>query len=180
MIFPAVGRLGRLSAFMCVAVAIVGVFAELALAWVWLSPDYVASMVVPRLGLANAPALIDGWTRFLGFLVSMVPMGVLLFMLHQSFKLFDAYRRGDVFTDDAPKRLRRIGLSMVALAPLCPLAAAALGMLMTSANPPGQRILAIGIGLDDMLIGILGGMVLAIGHVMVEAKRLADENRQIV
>lgn len=178
--FPAVGRLGRLSAFMCFAVAITGALVELALAWVWLSPDAVASLVVPRLGLANAPALIDGWTRFLCFLVSMVPMSVLLFMLHQSFGLFDAFRRGDVFTDQSLQRLRRIGLSVVALAPLRPLTATLLGVIMTSANPPGQRIVAFGIGIDDLFIAILGGLVVAIGHVMVEANRLADDSRQIV
>lgn len=180
LIFPVAGRLGRLSAFMCVAVAIIGAAAELALVWVWLSPDTVASLVVPRLGLGHASVLIDGWTRFACFAVSMVPMSVLLFMLRQTFELFDAYRRGEVFTDDAPRRLRHIGMSLMALAVLQPLSAALIGTIMTAANPPGQRILAIGIGLGDVLIGVAGGLVLAIGHVMVEAKRLADDNRQIV
>jgi len=49
--FPAVGSLGRLSAFMCVVVAVGGALAELALIWVWLSPSLVETLVVPRLGL---------------------------------------------------------------------------------------------------------------------------------
>ena len=41
-------------------------------------------------------------------------------------------------------------------------------------------MLVIGLGLDDYMIAVFGGLILAIGHVMVEARRLADDNRQIV
>jgi Protein of unknown function (DUF2975) len=178
--FPAVGPLGRLSAFMCVVVAVGGALAELALIWVWLSPGTVEMFMVPRLGLGAAPVALDGWTRLAGFLVCMVPMAVLGYLLHQAYELFDSYRLGNVFTATAPVRLRRIGFCMVALAILRPLTATLLGLLLTMVNPPGQRILAIGLSLDDYMIAAFGGLILAIGHVMVEAKRLADENRQIV
>ncbi len=55
-----------------------------------------------------------------------------------------------------------------------------LGLVLTWGNLPGQRILALSIGIDDYMIAALGGLVLAIGHVMTEAARLADDNRQIV
>ncbi|MEQ1612422.1 MAG: DUF2975 domain-containing protein, partial [Hyphomicrobiaceae bacterium] len=115
-----------------------------------------------------------------GFAVSMIPMTVLLYLLHQAYALFDAFRLGNVFTADAPVRLRRIGSCMVALALLRPLAATLLGLALTWSNPPGQRILAIAISIDDYMIAAFGGLVLAIGHVMVDAARLADDNRQIV
>jgi hypothetical protein len=176
----AVGPLSRLSATMCVVVAVGGAFAELALAWVWLSPTYVEALVVPRLGLGAETVALDGLTRFAGFAVSMLPMAVLFYLLYQAYALFDAYRVGDVFTDNAPVLLRRIGMSMFVLALLRPLTATLLGVVLTASNPPGQRILSIGVSLDDYMIALFGGLILAIGHVMVEAKRLADENRQIV
>lgn len=70
--FPAAGSLGRLSAAMCVAVAIGGALAELVLAWVWFWPETVQSYVVPHLGLAGASVALDGTTRGLGFAVSMI------------------------------------------------------------------------------------------------------------
>ena len=85
-----------------------------------------------------------------------------------------------MFTTDAPVRMRRIGLCILVLALLRPLTSTMLGLILTSANPPGQRILALSIGIDDYMIAALGGLVLAIGHVMTEATRIADENRQIV
>lgn len=178
--FPAVGPLGRFAAVMCFVVAIGGALAELALAWVWLSPSLVETLVAPRIGLAAGVAALDGGTRLVGFAVSMLPLSVLLYALHQAYKLFDAYRLGNVFTLDAPVRLRRIGQSMLALAVLRPLTATLLGLVLTASAPPGQRILAIGISIDDYMIAVFGGLILAIGHVMVEAARLAEDNRQIV
>ena len=178
--FPAVGPLGRLSAIMCVVVAVGGALAEVALAWVWLSPSLVETLVVPRLGLSGYSLTFDGMSRLCGFAISMAPMAVLFFLLHQAFLLFDAYRVGDVFTAKAPVRLRRIGIAMLVLAMLRPISATLLGVLLTLANPPGQRVVAITLNLDDYMIAAFGGLVLAIGHVMVEANRIVREHQQIV
>jgi hypothetical protein len=178
--FPAVGKLGRLSAIMCGVVAVGGALAELALIWVWLSPALVQTLVVPRLGIGPYAVALDGWSRATGFVISMFPMAVLGYLLHQAFVLFDGYRIGNVFTDVAPVRLRRIGVCMLALAALRPVATALLGVVLTMSNPPGQRILSIGVSIDDYMIAAFGGLVLAIGHVMVQANQLADDHRQIV
>ncbi|MFA5902142.1 MAG: DUF2975 domain-containing protein [Hyphomicrobium sp.] len=178
--FPAVGPLGRLSALMCVVVAVGGALAEIALAWVWLTPSWVEAYVVPHLALRGVPVAFDLTTRLMAFAASMIPMAVLLYLLHQAYALFDAFRIGNVFTTEAPIRLRRIGSCIVALAILRPLTATLLGLILTWSNPPGQRILALSLGIDDYMIAALGGLVLAIGHVMAEAARIADDNRQIV
>lgn len=178
--FPAVGKLGRLSAFMCFVVALGGALAEIAVIWIWLSPELLQTLVVPRLGLIDAPVDLKSTTRLIGFAISMVPMAVLFFMLHQAYELFDTYRLGNIFAAQAPSRLRRIGLSTIALAFLRPLTGALLTVALTAANPQGQRHLAISISLDDYMLAAFGGLLLAIGHVMVEATRLAEENRQFV
>jgi hypothetical protein len=177
---PTLGRLERLSAFMCWVVAAGGAFAGLALIWIWLSPTIIETVVVPRLGLAGVPVTLDAATRAVCFAVTSVSAAVLGWLLYQAYALFDAYRRGHVFTDDAPARLRRIGVSMLVLAALRPVTVALLGVILTWPNPPGQRILTLGVGLDDIMLATFGGLILAIGHVMAEAKRLSDDNRAIV
>jgi Protein of unknown function (DUF2975) len=177
---PAIDRLGRLSTFMCAVVVVGGFLAELAFIWIWFSPTAVETMVVPGLGLAGVPVALDGWTRATAFAVCILPMSVLGWMLYQAYVLFDGYRLRRIFTDEAPLLLRRIGLSLLAFALLRPVTATLLGVVLTWSNPPGQHILAIGISIDDYMIAAIGGLLLAIGHVMVEANRLADENRQIV
>lgn len=172
--------LRRLGTGMCFAVAIGGALAELALAWVWLSPDYVQAFVVPHLGLGGAAVSLDRVTRALGFAVSMLPLSVLFYALHQAYELFDGYRLGRILNADAPVRLRRIGFAMLVLAVLRPLANTLLGCVLTASNPEGQRILAIQLTIDDYMIAAFGGLILAIGHAMAEAARIADDHRQII
>jgi Protein of unknown function (DUF2975) len=173
-------KLRKLSAIMCFAIAIGGAFAEIALAWIWLFPDYVQTYVVPHLGLMGAPVALDFGTRLLGFAVCMIPLSVIFYASHQAFVLFEAFRIGDVFTASAPVRLRRIGLSMLALAVLQPITSTLLGLVLTASNPEGQRILSLGFSINDYLFALFGGLILAIAHVMVEATRMADDHRQII
>jgi len=177
---PSLGSIARLSRRMCAVIAIGAALSLGAVIWVWLSPGFIEQHMAQRLGLAGASIAVDAGTRLVGFAVSMVPMAVLLVLLSDAFLLFDGYRRGEIFTDAAPARLRRIGLCMIALAVLRPLTATVLGVVLTAGNPPGERFLSIGLSMDDYMIGAFGGLILAIGHVMVEAKRLADETREIV
>jgi hypothetical protein len=172
--------LSKIAAVMCIVVAVGGALAELALLWVWLSPGSVEAFVVPHLGLGTTPVALGSGQRVAGFLISMIPLSVLFYALHQAYELFDGYRCGDVFSAKAPVRLRRIGFAMLALAPLRPLTNAALGALLTSLNPPGQKLLVLGLSIDDYMIALFGGLILAIGHVLVEANRLADDHRQII
>jgi hypothetical protein len=172
--------LRRIGAIMCFVVGFGGAAAGMVLAWVWLSPAYVDAFIVAHLNLGGVAVAHDGATRVLGFLVSMIPLSVLFYALHQAYELFDGYRRGNVFSDDAPVRLRRIGFAMIALALLRPLDNTLLGLVLTVSNAPGARILAIGLNIDDYMIAAFGGLILAIGHAMFEAARMADDHRQIV
>lgn len=177
---PHLRALSRLAATMCFAVAIGGALAELLLAWVWLSPHLVETLVAPHVGLGTAPVTADATARLLGFLVSMAPLSVLFYALHQAYELFDSFRLGNLFTGDAPLRLRRIGFSMLTLAVLKPITDALLSMVLTMGNAESQRMLVIGLGIDDYMIAVFGGLILAIGHVMVEAGRIAEDGRSII
>jgi hypothetical protein len=173
-------RLRRLSAVMCVVIPAAATLTMAALVLVWLSPHQVATLLAPRLGLADVALAHDPRTRLLGFLVSMVPVSVLLGALAQAYRLFAGFRAGHTVSSDAAVRLRRIGMAMLAIAALRPLTGAILSALLTAANAPGQQHLVLGISSDDWMIATFGGLILAIGHVMVEAARLADENRQFI
>jgi Protein of unknown function (DUF2975) len=177
---PEKGPLGRLSTLMCGVIVLGAVLSEIALCWIWLSPDLVKAWVAPRLLLADVPVDLSISARLWSFAICMVPMGVLLYMLRQAFLLFEAYRTGRIFAADAPVRLRRIGWCLAAIGLLRVAVVAAVGLVLTAANPPGQRILAIAVSLDDYMIAAFGGLILAIGQVMVEANRLADDYQQIV
>jgi Protein of unknown function (DUF2975) len=172
--------LQRLASIMCIAIIIGAVIAEITLVWVWLFPEYVVEYVTPYLGLYGWPVSLDFSSRLIGFLLCMIPLAVIYYAGYQAFVLFDAFRRGEVFTSNAPILLRRVGFCMFALAILHPIIHALLSLALTISNPEGQRILSISVNLNDYMFALFGGLILAIAHVMVEAARIADENQQIV
>jgi hypothetical protein len=154
--------------------------AALALAWLWLSPVRVETMVVKHLAISPGPLALDDGTRLLGFLISMLPMSALFYALFEAFRLLSDVASGQVFTPMMTVRLRRIGLAVIVLGLMRPLSAALVGVALTSARAPGARELAIGVSFDDYMIALFGGLILILAQVMLQATRLADEHRQIV
>ncbi|MFX5680498.1 hypothetical protein ABTE28_20600, partial [Acinetobacter baumannii] len=57
---------------------------------------------------------------------------------------------------------------------------AAASLILTLANPSGQRAIALNIGLDDILWAIVGGLLVAIAWTLREAARIAEENASFV
>jgi hypothetical protein len=161
-------------------IAVAGALAMIGAGWVWLSPSRVEATVLPRICSGAVPLALDAGSRLAGFMIVVMPLAALLYLLYQAYALFDAFRRGHVLTDHVPVRLRRIGMSMIALAVIRPVSAMLLGLALTAPNAPGQRVLAIFVGIDDYLLAAFGGLMLAIGYAMAEAARIADDHRQII
>jgi hypothetical protein len=178
--FPAVGPLGRFCACMCIALAIFGAVAELALIWVWLSPALVQRFVAPALGLQGVTVDASATARLAGFAIMMLPMAALGYVLGKAYRLFDFYRLGILFPAEAPRLLRCMGRGMLAIAALRPMAQLLLGYALTASNEPGQVIFALRLSIEDIMIALFGGLLIAIGHVMAEARRIAAENESFV
>jgi hypothetical protein len=105
---------------------------------------------------------------------------VALFMLWQLWRLFGAYRRGEVFSRPALQHLRRFSIGVLLLAALEPLTRTACILAVTIGNPPGQRQLVIGLSSDDYERVLIGAVLLAIASVMAEAVRVAEDHAGFV
>ena len=148
--------------------------------WVWVSPERVAALVAPQLGLGSVALALDGWSRGLGFATSMVPMAALLYALYQVYRLCDGLRRGAVVWQSSALHLQRVGWAMLAISGLRPLTNTLLSIILTAANAPGERHVVLAFSMDDYMIAVVGGLVLILGHVMSEAGLIAHENQQII
>ncbi|MCY1549680.1 hypothetical protein D9M68_858610 [compost metagenome] len=74
----------------------------------------------------------------------------------------------------------RFAWAVLLLALLLPIARGLMSVALSIGNPPGQRVLAITIAWFDCLHVLLGAVLVAIARVMVEARRLADDNAGFV
>jgi hypothetical protein len=131
-------------------------------------------------GIHVPVAEIAASNRVLGFLVQTIPLAIALVVIFWLHRLFAGYRRGEVFTLASIGRFRGMARMLFLFTIVNPLAGALVSVIVTAGQPDGQQILVIGFGIPEIAALLTGGALAAIGWVMVEAKRLADDNTQIV
>jgi hypothetical protein len=125
-------------------------------------------------------AEIVGSNRIFGFLVQTIPLAIALVVLFWLYRLFAGYRRGEVFTLDSIGRFRGMARMLLLFTIVNPLAGAVVSIIVTAGQPRSQQILVIGFGVPEIAALLTGGALAAIGWVMVEAKRLAEDSSQFV
>lgn len=149
--------------------------------WMWTTPAWVERAAAHDLGLGTttpvtlAPGVIPACTA-----LAMVPVLVGLFALLQVWHLFGHYARGEIFTAEATRRLRRLAWTGIAVAPAQVITRTAIGLVLTMNNPPGKKALVVSMSSNDLTMLLIGLLLLAIAWVMVEATRLARENAEFV
>lgn len=142
----------------------------------WLSPDWVRATGASAAGIVGHTITVDARARWLGAAGSLPSVLLGLWTLWQLWRLFGEYAAGRVFSSPAQRHLHHMARGLLGLALLGPLTRTGMALALTWGNPPGQKILALGLEGQDYL-GLLGGAVLlAVATVTAEAARLAEEN----
>ncbi|MDJ0825208.1 MAG: DUF2975 domain-containing protein [Rhodobacter sp.] len=119
-------------------------------------------------------------TRFAAAAVGAVPVLATIYALGHMSALFGLYAKGETLTPPCARHIRRIGAGLLAVAALQFLTRPAQVALVSLANPPGERVLAISLGSADWALVLAGGLLLTIGWVMGEAARIAEDHQAIV
>ena len=173
-------RLRRFSKAMAMLTMLGMLLIAIAMVLVFLIPDWTRNLLLARLGQAGLDLSLAPGRLIAGAAITAVPVGVLLFGLWQVRTLFLNFANGHVFTLASAHLLRDFAGSVLAQAILGPIASTALMLAFTLNNPPGKSQLVISLSVHDYLALIVGGVLLAVAWVMVEATRIADENASFV
>ena len=172
--------LRRLCAVVRAMAALCALALLLGVPYVWASPERIAQAWGQMNGLGGHALTVDARAQALGGALLALAVGVALFALWQLWQLFGDYAQGRVFSRAALGRLRRFAFGVVALGALAPLVRALMVMVLTLGNPPGQRLLTLGLSSDDFLSLLVGLVLVAIAAVMGEAVRLAEDHAGFV
>ena len=168
--------LSRAMAILCLT-AVLALVATMSFYWI-ATPS---PAIFAQAGLAQIASYeIASGTRALGFLVSMVPLGVLVWGLIKAHRCFEALARGHFFSAQAIGGLHAFALGVLVSSLLKPFAGAALFLLLSWSTPSGVTALAFSVGSDTVLALIFAGTVAVIAWIMTEAIAIADENAQFV
>jgi hypothetical protein len=149
------------------------------MAWTWIAPERALGELAKITGSVH----IDRITleaQVLGALWTLLPVGIVVLGLQRLWRLFTEFREGRVFSARALASLRGFARCIVASAVVAPIYGAVLSVILTWANGPGRRELAIQVSSDDYTLLLLGVVLLAISSVMTEAARVAEDNAGFV
>lgn len=173
-----VQRLCRLIHLSCALAMVATVVVPVAF---WLTPDWVLSQAPTLSGLdAQTRLTLDGRALALGALATLPAVACSLWLLMRLWQLFGEYLVGRIFSPLALQALRGTARALLLGAVLAPLQRTALALAFTLGNPPGQRMLVLGLGSSDLVPLLTGAVLLAITSVMAVAARQADENASFV
>lgn len=173
-------RLRRFSNAMVIVTSVGMALIAVAMCLVFVIPEWTHNLLLARLGEAGRNLVLTPGRVAAGAAVMAIPVAVLLFGLWQARALFADFAGGRVFTLATTRRLRNFAACVLAQAALGPISSTALLLAFTFDNPPGSRQLGIALSTNDYLALIVGGVLLAVAWVMVEATRIADEHASFV
>jgi len=176
----AAGRLRRISrwarAFSYVAAALM-IFG---LVWLWTDAEALSHYARSSIGLGGAALAASGRGYWLAFALAWIPAGLFVLAMVRLGGLFRAFGEGRVLVEENAAGLVRIGWLLAWFGATTLIVRAFQSVALTFDNPQGQRHLAITIDPGIFAALAAAAALIAFGHVLREAMRLADENQSFV
>jgi hypothetical protein len=172
-------RLDRIARFARWLVLVGGALLALNTVFAWFQPDYAASAVRAETQVALlAPLTLR--TRVLAGAWDLVSILAPLVALAHLWTVFGEYAQTRIFSVRALRGLHGFARWMLATAVLTPPFRAVMSVIATWQNGPGRRELNLLVTSGDYLTLLFAVVVLAICSVMVEAARIAEDNKGFV
>jgi Protein of unknown function (DUF2975) len=140
---------------------------------------WVSHVIFHRLGLTDALP-VNGAQAFGLALLFIVQVAVFLAALHALWRLFGSIAASDGITVEIARWLRKAGIFfalscglMIGFQPLY-------SMIGTISAGPGKRIVSVGLGTNELMAFLMAAVLIVLGHVMMLAADICDDNRHIV
>ena len=156
------------------------VLLPLALGWLaarWLADPAAIAGTVPGLSIAGT---LSRPMLALGIALALLPAIPAMAVLWQMQALFRLYATGETLSPAPARRIRGLGLALFATAIAGLVARPLAGLALTSANPPGERMLAISFQSNDLALILAGGLMVVLGAVLGEAAEVAEDTKGFV
>ena len=97
-----------------------------------------------------------------------------------AFRVFDAFRKGSPFRQETVRSVRFLGTTILAYALSKIVSYTIIVLILTYDNPPGTKELSISFDGHTLVSLMIGLIIIVVGHILVEATKIAEENRQFI
>ena len=118
--------------------------------------------------------------RFMLILALGVGFALLGWLLVALARAFARFRAGEVFTPQTCRMVRNAGIAGLFNALYLLVMPTVTVLLLTMNNPPGQRMLAVGLSSHQLFSLMMAIFLLVVGHVLALGTALDEDSRSIV
>jgi hypothetical protein len=172
-------KIKKISKFFCIIFQILFWLQPLIIVFFWLTYKtdfgFISSLIQSSFGILEGPLAINSLTRILGIAISIPPTAIIMFMFFQIIKILKNYEHEKIFVLSNAIAFRQLGIIVIVWRIADIIYKALATLVVTFQNPPTQKIFAITINSDDFYTFILGGFIILIGWVMIEAYKIHEE-----
>ena len=118
--------------------------------------------------------------QLIGFLTSLFPLSALVYVVLNIRKLFAFYKEGEIFSFEHVRLFKQTAKALVLWAILSIVYESAKSVIFSVGNPPGSRVISVGLTSAEITTLLVGGIVFIIAWVMDEGRILSEENKLTV
>ncbi|WP_319380897.1 DUF2975 domain-containing protein [Thiomicrorhabdus sp.] len=115
-----------------------------------------------------------------GFISSLLPLTVLVFVLLNLRKIFLFYKDGVIFSFEHVILFKRTAKLLSIWVVLSVIYESVKSVLFSLNNPVGERVLSVGFGFEELTVIIVAAFIYVIAWVMDEGRALAEENQMTI
>ena len=124
---------------------------------------------------------IPPYTRFVAFIISLIPIATFMFLYYYLFRLFGCYGHGDIFTSKTVRFIRNCGITLLLWQILNPLYQILMTYSLSVINGPGHRFIAVSLfGTPQARDLVTAIVIIVISWIMQRGSDLEDEVRLTV
>lgn len=180
-------KIKRTSAFfkLLFQIAFIALLLVNSIGWIY-APDKISLLdgsirlsVIPELYVNEQGSailhILSVSEKLLGFLVSLIPVGIKLFILYSFIRLFKLYEQGQIFSGMHVRYIKNIGYSLLLSQIITPVYQGLMGLVLTWHNPPGERLVSMSMDQTNLGIMLIAFMIIFISWIMEEGCKLHEE-----
>lgn len=131
-------------------------------------PEIAGPIIKPLSEMASS-------TKFIGFLISLIPVAFQTVALALLVRLFGLFERFEFFSQESVTCIRKLGFCLLIGQLVYPFYIALITLALTINNAPGERYISAAFGTEQMNLVVIATIIILISWVMNEGRKLQEE-----
>lgn len=181
-------KIQRISTFFKWLFLIIGVALPILSIILWINPPTSITTAHHALVMRDIPKSIQililhplsSTTKLLGFVISLIPLTVNLFLLYFLIRLFQLYEKCEIFSLKNVRYIKCIGYTLFIGQLINPIYQALLSAALTWNNPHGKRMIVASLSGTNMAILLTALLIILISWIMAEGHQLAEDQKYTI